>query len=128
MPTLSPAKQASYSRAFYERNRAACIARAVMNTAKKRAAMREVVMTHLRANPCVDCGEPDPVVLDFDHRDPETKLQGVGDMCHRAKETLVTLKAEMAKCDVRCANCHRRRTAKQFGWSSRLGLPAPQHP
>ena len=23
---------------------------------------------------------------------------------------------EIAKCDIRCANCHRRRTASQYGW------------
>ena len=26
------------------------------------------------------------------------------------------LELEIAKCDVRCANDHRRRTAAQFGW------------
>ena len=31
-----------------------------------------------------------------------------------------SLKQEIAKCEVVCANCHRRRTAKQFGWY-RLG-------
>jgi hypothetical protein len=31
------------------------------------------------------------------------------------------LKAEIAKCQVRCANCHRRRTAAQFGWWRSLG-------
>jgi hypothetical protein len=27
-----------------------------------------------------------------------------------------TVENELAKCQVRCANCHRRRTAVQFDW------------
>ena len=30
--------------------------------------------------------------------------------------SLNAIRLEMQKCDIRCANCHRRRTAKQFGW------------
>jgi hypothetical protein len=28
------------------------------------------------------------------------------------------LNCKIGKCDVRCANCHRRRTAHQLGWST----------
>jgi len=60
-----------------------------------------------------DCGEPDPVVLEFDHRDPNEKRIGISSMLTSSKEAIL---AEIAKCDIRCANCHRRSTAKRFGY------------
>jgi hypothetical protein len=73
------------------------------------------VIEYLRSHPCVDCGETDPVVLDFDHVDRFTKRW---DIAGRIGYGLAwrTIQAEIAKCVVRCANCHRRRTARQFGW------------
>jgi len=62
---------------------------------------------------CEDCGEPDPVVLDFDHVGPKRAsvivlaFGGYG---------LRTLKLETASCEIRCANCHRRRTASIRGY------------
>lgn len=67
----------------------------------------------LLAHPCVDCGETDPVVLEFDHR--SDKSDNIGSMLRHGTST-ETMEREIAKCDVRCANCHRRKTAKQFGW------------
>jgi len=61
------------------------------------------------------CGETDPLVLQFDHRDGTTKIDTVGTMVNRANWN--TLLAEIAKCDVRCANCHRLRTAQKFQWT-----------
>lgn len=60
-----------------------------------------------KTHPCSDCGETDPMVLEFDHlRDKSFNVaKGVRDRSWQA------LKAEIAKCDVVCANCHRRRTA-----------------
>src|SRR3546814_8531418 len=64
---------------------------------------------HLRAHPCVDCGETDPVVLEFDHlRD---KVGNVSAMVH--SNELWRLVDEIEKCEVVCANCHRRRTARR---------------
>jgi hypothetical protein len=64
------------------------------------------VLHILRRSPCRDCGERDPVVLDFDHR--ADKRGNVSTMATWA--SLATLGEEISKCDVRCANCHRRRT------------------
>lgn len=58
---------------------------------------------------CVDCHERDPVVLDFDHRPGERKLFNIGTTAMGVSQ--LRLLAEIAKCDVRCANCHRRITA-----------------
>lgn len=77
-----------------------------------------MVAEYLTTHPCVDCGERDPVVLEFDHRDPASKSGDVGRLVHSGKRAVV--QAEIEKCDVRCGNCHRIRTAKQFG-SYRLG-------
>jgi len=63
----------------------------------------------------VDCGESDPLVLDFDHRDGVDKLGTIAFL--RARGQRDELFGEIAKCEVRCSNCHQRRTAKQFGWA-----------
>jgi hypothetical protein len=62
---------------------------------------------------CVDCGEKDPIVLEFDHRDPSTKSSNIGDSYGKSIEYL---KEEILKCDIVCANCHRKRTAKMFNY------------
>jgi hypothetical protein len=78
------------------------------------------VLDHLLCHPCVDCGEPDPVLLEFDHR--RDKVIGVAELLHR-HVSWETVAAEIAKCEVRCANCHRRRTAMEGGWFRTGGAP-----
>ena len=65
----------------------------------------------LQQSGCVDCGERDPIVLDFDHRkDKRAMVTRLAMGC-----SLQTLEAEIAKCDIRCANCHRLRTLNDAG-------------
>jgi hypothetical protein len=75
------------------------------------AAAKAYVRQHLLTHPCVDCGEHDPVVLEFDHVTGQ-KVRDVGSMA-RAGWNLAAIQAEIAKCEVRCANCHRRITARR---------------
>ena len=75
---------------------------------RRKRKLQELLLAYLEDHPCVDCGESDPIVLDFDHlRD---KVANVSLMVLRKRPWSVILE-EIAKCDVRCANCHRRRTA-----------------
>src|ERR1044071_2376164 len=78
--------------------------------------LRQFIWNYKLTHPCIDCGNSNPIVLEFDHNDGVIK---VNDICSMAKGySLVRIEAEIAKCVVRCANCHRIRTHKQFGWFS----------
>jgi hypothetical protein len=87
-------------------------------------ARREVnqtrVIEYLRAHPCVDCGEPDIIVLQFDHR--SDKSFNVASMI-AAGASWAKIAAEIAKCDVRCANCHHRKTARERGYRKLAAAP-----
>ncbi len=53
------------------------------------------------------CGITDPIVLDFHHRDPSEKKTNVARF-GRGGWSLKRIDEEIAKCEVVCANCHRR--------------------
>jgi phage/plasmid primase-like uncharacterized protein len=72
---------------------------------------KEYVKEYLSNHPCVDCGETDTVVLDFDHIRGK-KICDVSRMVGRGLR-LWKIKDEIAKCEVRCANDHRRITIKR---------------
>jgi len=85
---------------------------------------RKYVYSYLCKNPCVDCGENDPIVLEFDHM--RDKHKNLSRMIADGNST-DSIKKEIEKCEVRCANCHRRKTAKDQGWYM-LDLRAPVVP
>jgi hypothetical protein len=64
---------------------------------------------------CVDCGTSDIRVLEFDHV-RGTKVASVGSMVRRG-HALAAIRAEIAKCDVRCRNCHAIATITRKGSS-----------
>lgn len=85
-----------------------------MNQRRYHARNQAFICEYLATHPCVDCGERDPVVLEFDHVRGEKEWE-VAHMV-RCAYPIARIKAELLKCEVRCANCHRRKTAQQFGW------------
>jgi hypothetical protein len=111
MPHKSKKEKAAYMKKYWaERPGSRPIGRN-----QRLARNRKYVEDYKRSHPCVDCGESDPVCLDFDHRDAVEKRVNVSKILSR-EASLETLAEEIAKCDMRCANCHRRRTAKQQNW------------
>lgn len=72
------------------------------------AKTRAYISEYKQAKGCKVCGyNAHPFALDFDHRDPGEKLMNVARMMTRPR---AMLDAEIAKCDVLCANCHRIKT------------------
>lgn len=105
--------QRSYTRHWYGRNRRRQIANSRRNNIKRRRAAAAMVREYLEQHPCVDCGLGDPRVLEFDHlRDKDLEISELVRMGAPWKR----IKTEIDKCDVCCANCHRRRTAQRGSW------------
>ena len=75
---------------------------------ERRVKNRRYVVEYLSSHPCVDCGETDLLVLEFDHIGDE-KNANVGRLISTAE--LAKVVEEIALCEVVCANCRRRRTA-----------------
>lgn len=105
----------AYIRDHYTRNRQYYIDKAFARKGRELPRLHERVLEYFRTHPCVECGETDPTVLEFDHVDPREKTANVAELIKRRRGWR-TILAEIEKCVVRCANCHRRRTAQQFSW------------
>jgi hypothetical protein len=97
---------------WYVEHRAAHRAAVEARKVRVRIEYREWLGAYLLEHPCVDCGEDDIRVLDFDHPPGVDKVADVSLMLMRLVPWPRVL-AEIEKCDVRCANCHRRRTAER---------------
>lgn len=80
---------------------------------KRRDEARLFILEKLKSG-CIDCDEKDPIVLDFDHVSGEKKYN-LSNMVRDGLQ-ISRIKSELEKCEIRCANCHRRKTAKQFNW------------
>lgn len=78
-----------------------------------RLSNRQFIYDYLKDKKCVDCGNNNPVVLQFDHRDQNLKCYSIANMRNFSLSKILT---EIEKCDIRCANCHIIRTANQFDW------------
>jgi len=102
------------SRRNYEAKRAERIAKAKEWQAHQRALVRAFLWEHLLHHPCVDCGETDPRVLEFDHMRGEKEFNIAGSWSDTYR--LDRVAEEVAKCDMRCANCHRKKTASDYAW------------
>ena len=70
---------------------------------------------YLSKKSCIDCGETDIAVLEFDHRNGTKKNKAVSTLI-RLGYPIDIIRKEIGKCDIRCANCHRRKTSKDFKW------------
>lgn len=102
MLTLMANKKQTY---YFRHRETVCL-----NARNAYKAQRELI-NRAKSRSCMDCGiQYNPWVMHFDHRNPAEKVFTIG--CGGSLNA-ARLTAEMAKCDVVCANCHAERTHKQ---------------
>ena len=104
--------QVIYRKQHYEQNRQKYIEMAAARAAAERRWRTEWIVMYLRYWGCADCGEDDPVVLDFDHVRGDKRFSISSAL---VEVPFAEILKEILKCDVVCANCHRRRTARRAG-------------
>jgi len=105
---------------WYQNNKESHKATVKKNRTTAKQAAREYIDNYLDSSACVDCGESNPNVLEFDH--VKGKKKATISKMIREGYSIGAIQKELRKCVVRCANCHRIKTAKERGWfrSSRL--------
>ncbi len=71
------------------------------------------IRVYLSIHPCVDCGETDIRLLEFDHVRGH-KTANISRLLTQGRNWSI-IEAEIAKCEIRCANCHRKCTSERDG-------------
>ncbi len=104
--------RAEYNKGHYRRNSRIYKTRAALRNRDQKAKLHKKLLEYLREHPCTACGETDPVVLDFHHRDRRTKKFSIGRILGYGLSWEAILR-EIGKCEVLCANDHRRQHAKE---------------
>ncbi len=103
----------AYNKVWYAKNKDKHKVTVSLNNQKYRTRARNYTQEYLKTHPCVDCGNTDIEVLQFDHRDRELKQT---EIINLFSGSIQSIQQEIDKCDVRCANCHIKRTRRQMGW------------
>ena len=103
--------QAAASKRHYEANKEKIKKRTVKRNKNQRRKNREYVYEIKSRSECVDCGETNPIMLDFDHVRGK-KVLSISDMM-RGAYGIDSIQKEINKCEVRCSNCHRVATHKR---------------
>ena len=105
--------QAQEKKSYYQKNKQIYIDRSRLHTQKTREAIQTHLFNILSSSACVDCGVIDPVIMDFDHRGNKSSEVSTA---FQKGWSWQKIQSEIDNCDVRCANCHRRKTAKELRW------------
>lgn len=99
--------------AYHAENKARHNAQIHARNRRMRRELQELLRRYLLDHPCVDCGETDLRVLEFDHL--RNKTANISQLIDHRGRSWSSILQEIDKCEVVCANCHRRRTYARQG-------------
>ncbi len=112
MPFKSRKTKLAYSRRYYRENREHHVEQAMIRRTRRRKEIKQWIAEFKIGKSCARCPEADPACLDFHHRRQANKTV---EICYvrRRGWSQKRLMQEIAKCDLLCANCHRKEHARQ---------------
>jgi hypothetical protein len=102
-----------YQGTWYKNHRDEQLARILARKTRIVKENQDRIWVYLKEHPCVGCPENDPVVLDFDHVRGAKRVEISTMLAHGC--AWKSILKEIAKCEVRCRNCHHRRHAVELG-------------
>lgn len=104
MPYKDKEEARRYQREYAKRN-----SKSLLEKKRARRIEQREFIDAAKSKPCADCGvQYDPWIMDFDHVRGEKRVN-LADMAKRSY-SWASIREEIEKCDVVCANCHRQRT------------------
>lgn len=104
----------------YEKYRNEYLERGKIRRAKLRAEFRSNMLKFLDGKACIKCGENDIRVLELDHIDATQKDFSISHAV-RIGKNWIQVQEEIKKCQILCANCHKIKTAEEYGWYKNIG-------
>lgn len=111
----------SYSAEHYKKYGDIYRQRAKIRRELIRRDLQQTYLEYMSDKACVNCGESDIRVLEFDHINSYEKKFGIARGISNGMKWSV-ISEEINKCQILCANCHKIRTAKQLGWFKAMGI------
>lgn len=106
--------QRELAKAHYESNKDYYKKKSKKNRGNYSERGKLYLIEYLTAHPCVDCGNDDIEVLQFDHIE-ELNNWRAPRVTSLVNKSIARIQAEIDKCEVRCANCHVRKTRRALG-------------
>jgi transcription elongation factor Elf1 len=103
MPIKDPELRRAYRRKWYSENKTS----EREHVYRRKKVIKKWFNDYKRTLKCALCGENHPATLDFHHKNRKTKEFGINARVHSGY-SLEVIKKELKKCEVLCANCHRK--------------------
>ena len=103
MPFKDYKKKLEYARELYKTNKKL----AVKRVAKRKKEIKKWFEDYKKSLKCIQCGENHPATLDFHHKNSQNKEESITFLVCNGY-SLDAIKKELEKCEVLCANCHRK--------------------
>lgn len=101
-----------YRKKYYAKNKKKALLYSSVSNKQIRIRNRQFVWDYLKKSKCIDCGEDNPIVLEFDHKEGSIKIANIANMTSTCC-SLKKLSDEIKKCEIRCSNCHKIKTAER---------------